>query len=202
MYNKIKKEKGAATGVIIAIVAVLIMVVGIFYYNLIPRGDDNLMMKDDDSMTEGEKMIEENGAMNDDSTMIEGEDSMMTGSYMGQVLAGSSAPLLDFKEEDYEKAILSDKLVVLYFYANWCPICRAEFPKMQAAFNELQSSEVIGFRVNYNDNQTDDYEENLAREFGVAYQHTKVFIKNGERVLKSPESWEQSRYISEINNNL
>lgn len=118
------------------------------------------------------------------------------------VLADTPAPLLDFTKADFDAAVKSDKLVVLYFYANWCPICRAEFPKAAAAFNELTTDRVIGFRVNFNDNQTDADEVALAREHGIAYQHTKVFIKNGRQVLKSPESWEQSRYVTEITNAL
>lgn len=110
-----------------------------------------------------------------------------------------SGPLLDFNNEAYDLTIKSDKLIVLYFYANWCPICRAEFPKMQGVFNELTTDKVVGFRVNYNDSDTDDRERELAREFGVAYQHTKVFLKNGERLLKSPETWDKERYLSEIN---
>lgn len=118
--------------------------------------------------------------------------------YQGALLAGGESPLLDFVKADYDKAVASDKLVVLYFYANWCPICRAEFPRMQAAFNEISGDDVIAFRVNYNDNQTDDDEVALARQFGVGYQHTKVFVKNGQQVLKSPEGWDQERYLTEI----
>ncbi len=121
-------------------------------------------------------------------------------SFSGEVLAGSSAPLLVFNQSDYEKALASDKLIVLYFYANWCPICRAEFPLMESAFNDLNTDKVVGFRVNYNDNETSENEENLARQFGVAYQHTKVFVQNGERVLKAPDSWDKTRYLDEINN--
>lgn len=119
--------------------------------------------------------------------------------YQGAVLAGTQAPLLDFDLRDYETALPTDKLIVLYFYANWCPICREEFPKMQAAFNELTTDQVIGFRVNYNDDETDADEKSLAREFGVAYQHTKVFLKNGSRVLKAPDGWDKDRYLTEIN---
>ncbi len=119
--------------------------------------------------------------------------------YVGALLAGKSAPLLDFAQSDYKAALKSDTLIVLYFYANWCPICKAEFPMMQEAFNELTTTKVIGFRVNYNDDQTDNDEKNLAREFGVAYQHTKVFVKNGKRILKSPEGWDDKRYDIEIN---
>jgi len=57
---------------------------------------------------------------------------------------------------------------------------------------------VIGFRVNYNDDFTDDDERALARKFGVAYQHTKVFVKNNKRLLKAPDSWGKNRYGTEI----
>ena len=119
--------------------------------------------------------------------------------YTGTVLAGKSAPLLDFMKADYDAAVKSDKLVILYFYANWCPICRVEFPVMQKVFNELTTDKVLGFRVNYNDDQTDNDEKNLARTFGVAYQHTKVFVKNGKQILKAPDGWDDKRYDTEIN---
>ncbi len=131
-----------------------------------------------------------------EATMQRQEPAMAQ--FTGTVLAGKSVPLLDFNKSDYDMAIKSDKLVVLYFYASWCPECQIEFPKMQAAFNGLTGDKVVGFRVNFNDSDTDDTEQSLAREFGVAYQHTKVFVKNGTRVLKAPDSWDTERYMTEI----
>jgi thiol-disulfide isomerase/thioredoxin len=118
--------------------------------------------------------------------------------WSGTVLAGSTSPLIDFNKTDYDASLKTDKLIVLYFYANWCPECRIEVPHLKEAFNGLTTDRVIGFRVNYNDNETDQDEEGLARKFGVPYQHTKVFVKNGAQVLKSPESWDTARYQSEI----
>ena len=142
---------------------------------------------------DGDAMMEKGDAMMENGAMIK---------FSGTVLAGTSAQLLDFNKADYDKAIASDKVVALYFYADWCPICKKEFPKMEAAFNELTTDKVVGFRVNYNDSDTDMDEENLARQFGVAYQHTKVFLKNGVRILKSPDTWDKNRYLSEINSAL
>jgi len=45
-------------------------------------------------------------------------------------MSSKSAVVLDFKKSDYDAAINSSKLVVLYFYADWCPICKKEFPVM------------------------------------------------------------------------
>lgn len=118
--------------------------------------------------------------------------------FTGTKLAGSQAPLLDFSVADYAAARESGRMIVLFFYANWCPICKAEMPKIEQAFNQLTSDQIVGFRVNYNDSDTDDVEKSLAREFGIAYQHTKVFVKDGAVILKSGESWDSARYVQEI----
>lgn len=120
-------------------------------------------------------------------------------SYRGSILAGTNSKLLEFTKEEYDRALASDKLVVLYFYAGWCPTCRAEFPKMEDAFDELTTDRVIGFRVNYNDGDTEQAEKDLAKEYGVTYQHTKVFVKNNDIILRSLESWSKQRYLDEIN---
>ena len=90
---------------------------------------------------------------------------------------------------------------MLYFYANWCPTCRVELSRTHAAFDELSLPNVVGFRVNYNDNDTDDHEENLARQFGIAYQHTKIILnENGQQILKNGSTWSKDKYIEELTN--
>jgi thiol-disulfide isomerase/thioredoxin len=92
----------------------------------------------------------------------------------------------DSKYVEYSNNILennANKSRVLFFYANWCPTC---IPA-DVNFKENASSipeEVLLIRVNYNDNETTQDEKDLAKEFGVTYQHTfvqidqKEFIKN------------------------
>jgi len=184
-------------------------------------GDNPAMMNEVGGKLEGEMMSEgesgtprvkagsaDGGAMMDtgaDTSMMgkADSDSMTAGSkppsYSGTVLAGTSSLLLDFTSADYEKAKESGKLVVLYFYANWCPLCKAETKEaLYPAFNELTHDTVVGFQVSYSDNETSAEEKALAREFGVGYQHTKVFVKDGKRLLKSPEGWNKERYLAEI----
>lgn len=160
---------------------------------------DGTMIKPDGTMVKPDgTVVYPNGTMMkpDDTAMMRNKTAAK---YSGAVLAGSSAPVVDFNAADYQAAVQSDKLVVLYFYANWCPICRLEVPQLYAAFNELSTDKVVAFRVNFNDDQTDNDERNLARQFGVPYQHTKVFLKNGAAVLKSSETWDKNRYLLEIN---
>lgn len=211
--SNFSSQRGLSTGqagfataaVVIAVVVVLVGAGAVYYFSVQSarektQREDTAMMEKKDAMMQkdalstpaaGEIMMKKEGeAVMEKESMVK---------YSGTVLAGTSAQLLDFNKADFDAAIQSDKVVVLYFFANWCPICAEEFPKMQAAFNQLTTNAVVGFRVNYNDNQTDVDETALAREHGVAYQHTKVFIKNGQQILKSPETWNQDRYLTEIN---
>ena len=183
------EQRGVGMVAIVGVVALLVIAAAGAYY-FVGR-----------SAAPAEQVLDEEAGIIPTATPVRGASPAPTNSgaaYQGAVLAGTTSPLLDFHKADFDAAVRSNKLVVLYFYANWCPICRAEFPKMQAAFNELTDDNVVGFRVNFSDNETDDDEVGLARQHGIAYQHTKVFIKNGQQVLKSPETWEQSRYVTEI----
>ena len=196
-------QKGFAMPTVIAIIALVVVVGGIGYFTTRTKPSPTATTQ----TPAGEKTLPDGTVVKADGTMVKPTstnkeketDGAMMAKYTGTVLAGKSAPLLDFTKTDYDVAIKSDKLVVLYFYANWCPICKAEFPVMQKVFNELTTDKVIGFRVNYNDSDTDSNEKALASQFGVAYQHTKVFVKNGQRILKSPEGWDDKRYDIEIN---
>ena len=106
----------------------------------------------------------------------------------------------DFNQVGYEQALNEGKTIYLEFYANWCPICKQQEPVIQEAFTELDNEAIVGFRVNYNDNQVTEEEENLARQYGIAYQHTKVIInKEGKVAKKSNEFWSKERIIEELN---
>lgn len=130
------------------------------------------------------------------STEADTEQPVMTSN---KVLAGTaSTKYIEFSKADYEKALKEKKKILLYFYANWCPICKKEQPETFAAFNELNDKDLIGFRVNYRDSETDADEEALAKKFGVSYQHTKVILKDGQRAVKSPDSWNKQRYLEEL----
>ncbi len=143
-----------------------------------------------------------NGNSNPSNQIASSEEGKMIAGYNGKVLAGSASPYIVFNKTDYEKALASNKIIFLDFFANWCPICREEAPNLKAGFDALQTDKVVGFRVNYNDTETDEDEKKLAQEFGITYQHTKVILKNGKEINKSLESWDKETFLKEINSAL
>ncbi len=134
-----------------------------------------------------------------EETQMAGKENIDRGGYKGKVLTGKQTPYIDFNKADYDKALNEGKIVFLNFYANWCPICRAETPDINSGFDSLNTDQVVGFRVNYNDIETDDDEKALAKQFAITYQHTKVILKNGQEVLKKTEQWDEQTLVSEIN---
>lgn len=122
--------------------------------------------------------------------------------YGGPVFAGTVSPLLDFNETDFNTALKSGKIILLYFYNSADPKSQDEFKVAQAAFNELTNDQVVGFRVNFNDNATDDTERALAQQLKVTASNTKVIIKNGEPEFTSTDNWNKETYLAEISNSL
>ena len=141
----------------------------------------------DDKMIENESMMEEE-KMEEGAMMEEGD--------YGKVISGKSSPFVEFTKAGYDKAISDGKIVFLDFYANWCPICRAEAPVIDSGFNGLTSDQVVGFRVNFNDPETDADEKALASELNIPYQHTKVILVDGKEVFRSTDQWKKEDFDS------
>ncbi len=113
--------------------------------------------------------------------------------YIGEVIAGTTTKYIRYNKADYDKALTEGKVIYLYFYANWCPICREERPKILATFNEMNYPNAIGFEAHFNDNEVTKDDEELARQLGVSYQHTSVIHvvgidKTGKEAFRSLSS--------------
>ena len=95
--------------------------------------------------------------------------------------------ITDSRYAEYSKSAFegtSAKRRVLFFYASWCPTCRPADASFRAGMNEIPEDTVV-IRVNYNDPDTDSEEKELARKYGITYQHTFVQIDSaGNEVTK------------------
>ncbi|OGD70105.1 hypothetical protein A3A84_01595 [Candidatus Collierbacteria bacterium RIFCSPLOWO2_01_FULL_50_23] len=117
----------------------------------------------------------------------------------GNKIAGQKSFYFAYTKDDYQRALDGDKIIFLDFFANWCPFCRAEAPEIEAGFNNLDSDRLIGFRVNYNDSETDANEKALAEQYKITYQHTKVILVNGKEIYRSGDPWTREDFDTVIN---
>lgn len=128
------------------------------------KTSDSMMDKNAQSM-EDESEISEDKMMKEDSSMMNSDSGYV----------------------EYSKGVFdnsSDKRRVLFFYANWCPTCRPTDANFRENTNKLPEDLVL-IRVNYNDTETDQEEKDLAKKYGVTYQHTFVQIDgSGKEIAK------------------
>lgn len=94
----------------------------------------------------------------------------------------ANARYLVYSKDVYDAA--SDKRRVLYFYATWCPSCKKANEDFTANPNKIPE-DVVVIRTNYNDPDTDQEEKDLAKKYGITYQHTFVQVDlQGKEITK------------------
>lgn len=92
--------------------------------------------------------------------------------------ATESAAYAPLSTIDDAKALASaGRDVVLYFHADWCPICRPLDASLTANLASLPTDLTV-LKVNY------DTAADLKRQYGVTYQHTFVQIDGQGNKLK------------------
>lgn len=111
----------------------------------------------------------------------------------------SGVAYVPFTRAAYAQAQADGKTIFLEFYANWCPVCKAQAPALTTGINKIQSDKLVAFRVNYKDSETDADETALAQKYNITYQHTHIVADASENVLlRSNESWSESDVIEKI----
>ena len=112
-------------------------------------------------------MMKEEGAMKDEK-MRDTNSAMMEkhGSY------------LDYSAATVAAEQKAGHKVVLYFYAPWCPFCRAADADFQAHGDKIPAGVTV-LKTSY------DNETALKQKYGITHQHTFVQIdNNGDMITK------------------
>lgn len=99
---------------------------------------------------------------------------------------------IEYSETEFTRAREASKAILLYFWASWCPICRAEEPKIKA-WVEGSGLNVAGFRVNF------DTEAVLKATYRIPYQHTTVILNStGQETARFAGPVEQATLIQAL----
>ncbi len=157
-----KGNKGALTGVIIGIAALILVALGFMAFGEQKEAMDGAMMEKEGAMMEGEGAMKDEGMMKEDGAMMEGDAMMQKGSY-----------------EPYaaEKVANAEGDVVLFFRATWCPTCRALDADIRSNAGSIPAGLTI-LDVNY------DVETALKQKYGVTMQHTLVQVDAEGNLVK------------------
>jgi peroxiredoxin len=81
-------------------------------------------------------------------------------------------PAKDFSLYDtdsllYHLADYRGKIVMIHFWADWCPHCRGEFPKIQQAYDQLQGQNFEILAVNAG--QSADHVRDIRQTYHLTY---------------------------------
>lgn len=70
---------------------------------------------------------------------------------------------------------LRGKVVLINFWASWCPPCREEAPTLEAAWKRYKDKDVVFVGVNIQDNEKDA--RAFIKEFGITYVNGRDLSK-------------------------
>jgi thiol-disulfide isomerase/thioredoxin len=149
------------------------------------------------AMEESEWTPEQIEQMKKDEAMEKGsapEGRMMEPGLIG----GGISRYYNWDKAKFDQASKEGKTIYLEFSANWCPICQSQEPELIAGFAALDDPNVVGFKIHYKDDQSTPESQTLIEQYQIAYQHTKVIIKNGKIVKKNPESWTKDKFLETL----
>ncbi len=84
--------------------------------------------------------------------------------------------IIHVDDTTFEKEVVSNDIVLVDFYADWCGPCRALAPILEELDSDRGSTKIIKVNV--------DEAEKTARKFGVMSIPTIILFKNGKEVSK------------------
>ena len=82
-----------------------------------------------------------------------------------------------YSTEAFQDAMAKGEPTLLFFHAPWCPVCRAQEPKVKARLNS-EHKDVVAFRVDYDSNVA------LRKKLNVEKQSTLILYQGTKEVAR------------------
>lgn len=167
---------------------------------------DGTMVKPDGTMVKPDgTMVKPDGTMvAPDGTMTKPDETMMKGGAEdamkedGTVAMAKAAPYVDYTETAFAEAQAAGKTTYLYFFAAWCPICRAHDPTVADAIatgpsgSGFDAERVAAFRVNY------DLRGEAHAKCQPSYQHYTCILQGSAVAFKTGQVQDKAAIISTL----
>jgi peroxiredoxin len=109
-------------------------------------------------------------------------------------LVGKPAPdftLLDMQGRQVSLSQFRGKVVILNFWATWCPPCRKEMPSMERLYRDFKEKDMVMLAVNVDENGKQAVREFLQRmpySFPILLDNENI-AQNSYGVFRLPESF-------------
>lgn len=111
-------------------------------------------------------------------------------------VAGDTQGYIDYSDQAFENS--KDKRRVLYFYANWCTTCIPVNADFIENANKIPE-DVVVFKVNFRDSDTDEREKQLAEKYKITHQHTFVQVSYAGGIVTSWNGGNLANLIKNVN---
>lgn len=82
----------------------------------------------------------------------------------------------DYSKEIYEKAILDNRVTLLFFTSNWCDKCANQDQVILNVFTDLNTNSIVGLKSHILDSETTTETDAFAKKFDVTKENTIVLL--------------------------
>lgn len=111
---------------------------------------------------------------------------------------------------------IKGKKILIHFWADWCSECRAEFPKLEAAYQKYKKDnfEIIAVNVGQSEKHVKsfvdefnlafpmllDEKSEIAKQYGIRGLPTNFFVDENMAITKMIIGWVDEKQINQIIN--
>ncbi len=137
------------------------------------------------------------------------------------LVKGDAVPDIEFLAVDGETLTFNEykgKTILIHFWADWCSECRAEFPKLEQAYQKYKKDgfEILAVNVAQSKSHVQSFKDefglnfpmlmdensSVAKKFGIRGLPTNYFIGKEGRVERVIIGWVDEEQISLVLNNI